>query len=75
MLEQNVRQLKRLLCADQATLARNIAKPLTIYATGAPLRFSDRAVIEQILQQAKPTQFGMRSLIHGVVQSSLFREK
>jgi hypothetical protein len=71
----DVRTLKRLLSADQATLARNFAKQLTVYATGAPLRFSDRAVIGQILQQAIPTQFGIRSLIHGVVQSPLFREK
>lgn len=71
----DVRALKRLLSADEAMLARNFAKQLTIYATGAPLRFSDRAVIEQILQQAKPAQFGIRSLIHGVVQSPLFREK
>jgi len=71
----DVRTLKRLLSADEATLARNFAKQLTIYATGAPLRFSDRTVIEQVLQQAKPTQFGVRSLIHGVVQSPLFREK
>ena len=71
----DVRALKRLLSADEPTLARNIAKQLTVYATGAPLRFSDRAVIEQILQQAKPTRFGIRSLIHGVVQSPLFREK
>ncbi|MFN0124206.1 MAG: DUF1592 domain-containing protein, partial [Blastocatellia bacterium] len=71
----DVRELKRLLAADEATLARNMAKQLTIYATGAPLRFSDRAVIEQILRQASPTRYGMRSLIHGVVQSSLLREK
>ena len=71
----DVRELKRLLAADDATLARNMAKQLTIYATGAPLRFSDRAVIEQMLRQAKPTRYGIRSLIHGVIQSSLFREK
>jgi hypothetical protein len=74
----DVRALKRLLAADEAQhamLARNLAKQLTIYATGAPLRFSDRAVIEQILQQAKTTQFGIRNLLHGVVQSALFREK
>ena len=55
--------------------ARNIAKQLTIYATGAPLRFSDRSVIEQILRQTQPTRYGLRSLIHAVVQSPLFREK
>jgi len=71
----DIRELKRWLSADEATLARSFAKQLTIYATGAPIRFSDRAALEQILSQAKPAHYGMRSLIHGVVQSSLFREK
>lgn len=71
----DVRELKRLLAADDATLARNMAKQLTIYATGAPLRFSDRAEIERMLRQAQHTRYGLRSLIHAVVQSSLFREK
>jgi hypothetical protein len=71
----DVRALKRLLSAEDVTLARSFAKQLTIFATGAPMRFSDRAVIEQILEQSKPSQFGVRNLIHGVVQSSLFREK
>jgi hypothetical protein len=71
----DIRDLKRLLRTDEATLARSFAKQLTIYATGAPVRFSDRAVLEQILRQTQATHYGMRSLIHGVVQSSLFREK
>ncbi|MDX2029086.1 MAG: DUF1592 domain-containing protein [Blastocatellia bacterium] len=71
----DIRELKRLLRADEPTLARNMAKQLTVYATGAPLRFSDRAVIEQIVERARPGRYGIRSLIHGVVQSPLFREK
>lgn len=71
----DIRELKRLLQQDEAALARNLAKQLTIYATGAPIRFSDRAALEQILDQARATRYGVRSLIHGVVQSELFRQK
>lgn len=43
--------------------------------TGAPIRFSDRADIEQVLERAGSSHFGVRSLIRELVQSRLFREK
>lgn len=71
----NIRDFKRLLRDDDATIARNLAGQLTVYATGAPVRFSDRAPLERLLQGAKPTNYGARSLIHQIVQSDLFRNK
>ena len=71
----DVRDFKRLLRADDAPLARNLAKQLTIFATGAPVRFSDRAAIEKILEAAKPSGYGVRTLVHEIVQSELFRSK
>ena len=72
---QDVRELKRLLVQDEVPIARNLARQLTVFATGAPVRFSDREEIEKILDAAKPSQFGVRSLVHGIVQSELFRNK
>jgi len=46
-----------------------------VYATGAPIRFSDRAAIEQILEQTKGDHYGVRSLVHAIVESDLFRNK
>ncbi|MEO7413515.1 MAG: DUF1592 domain-containing protein [Opitutaceae bacterium] len=71
----DIREFKRLLRADDASIARNLARQLTIFATGAPVRFSDRAAIEKILQAAQPSGYGVRSLVHEIVQSDLFREK
>ena len=71
----DVRELKALLLANERQLARNLAKQLTTYATGAPIRFSDREPIEQILDRASSSQYGVRSLIHEVVQSDLFLNK
>ncbi len=71
----NIRDFKRLLREDEMTIARNLAKQLVIYATGAPVRFSDRAALEAILQGTKPAKYGARSLIHQIVQSDLFRNK
>lgn len=71
----DVRELKQLLLADEHLLARNLAQQLTIYATGAPIRFSDRAEIEGVLERASSSHYGVRSLVHEIVQSKLFLDK
>ncbi len=72
---RDVRELKQLLLSDEKQLARNLAKQLAVYATGAPIRFADREPIEQILERAGSSHYGVRSLVHEVVQSELFRSK
>ena len=72
---QDIREFKQLLLTDEKQVARNLTRQLAVYATGAPVRFSDRAPIEQILQRASRSQYGVRSLIHAVVQSELFLNK
>jgi hypothetical protein len=72
---KDVRELKRLLVQDEVPIARNLARQLTVFATGAPVRFSDRAEIEKILDTSKPSQFGVKSIVHAIVQSELFRNK
>ncbi len=72
---QDVRGLKKLLLADETQIARNLANHLTVYATGARMRFSDRAKVEQIVAACAANHYGARSLIHELVQSDLFRSK
>ena len=72
---RDVRELKQLLLSDEKQLARNLAKQLAVYATGAPIRFADREPIEEILERASSSHYGVRSLVHEVVQSELFRNK
>jgi hypothetical protein len=71
----DVRGLKQLLLQDEARIARNLARQLLVYATGASERFSDRAAVEQIVQATKARQYGVRSLVHGLIQSELFLQK
>jgi hypothetical protein len=71
----DVRELKRLLLADETSIARNLARQLTVYATGAPVQFSDRAEIERILQRTAERQYGVRSLALEIIQSDLFLNK
>jgi len=70
-----VREFKRLLLEDEAQIARNLVRQLVVYATGAPVRFSDRAAVEAILGRTRAGGYGVRSLVRELVQSELFRRK
>jgi hypothetical protein len=72
---RDVRELKQLLLDDEKQLARNLARQLAVYATGAPVRFADRPQIDAILERASSSHYGMRSLVHELVQSGLFLQK
>ncbi len=72
---KDVRDLKRLLLQDERQIARNLVQQLVIYATGAPIGFGDRPKIEAILNHARPDDYGVKSLIHGIIDSELFRNK
>jgi hypothetical protein len=71
----DVRQLKELLLANEKQIARNLARQFAVYATGAPIHFADRAEIERILERSSSSHYGVRSLIHELVQSDLFLNK
>ncbi len=72
---RDIRELKQLLLTDEEQLARNFVTQLAIYATGAPPRFSDRPAIEALLAHSRASGFGVRTLIHELIQSDLFRHK
>jgi hypothetical protein len=72
---RDIREFKQLLLDNEKQLARNLARQFTIYATGAPIRFADRDEIEAILERASSSHYGVRSLIHELIQSELFLKK
>lgn len=67
--------LKKLLLAQQEQIARNLTEKLMTYATGAGISFSDRPAIEEILDKARPSGFGLRTIIDEIVQNRLFQTK
>ena len=71
----DVRQLKALLLTDEKQIARNLAQQLAIYATGSPSHFSDRPMITKMLTASRAKDYGVRTLVHELVQSELFRNK
>lgn len=71
----DIDEYKQLLLSDPDALARNLAIQLITYATGAPIQFADRKLVEQIVNNARATGFGLRTLVHLVVGSRVFLEK
>ncbi len=71
----DVKALKHLLVKDETPIARNLVRQLSIFATGAPVRYSDREQIEKILQRTAASHYGVRDLIQELVQSDLFQNK
>jgi mono/diheme cytochrome c family protein len=72
---RDVNEFKSLVVADELPVARNLAKQLVTFATGAPVLFSDRPELEKILQRSAANHYGVRTLVHEVVQSRLFQIK
>jgi len=73
---KDIREFKRLLLAhEEGTVARNLVGQLTTYATGAPIGFADRKTVQEILDKARTSGYGVRDIVHGIVASDLFRYK
>jgi mono/diheme cytochrome c family protein len=71
----DIDELKQLLLTDPEQIARCVTEKLVTYATGQPVGFDDRQAVDQILSKAKGSDYGLRTLVHAVVASELFRHK
>jgi hypothetical protein len=72
---KDIREFKTLALENEEQIAHCVVEKLATYLTGAPLQFADRKTVESILRQAKSEQYGLRTLLHAVVQSDLFTRK
>jgi hypothetical protein len=72
---ENIDGLKQLLLHDRDQVARALAVKLVTYATGGAPRAVDEPEIAAIVDQVRDDDYGLRSLVHAVVQSELFRSK
>jgi hypothetical protein len=72
---ENVDQFKQILLRDKPQLARALTAKLLAYATGRAPRKSDRDALESIVVRICAKDYGLRSLIHEIVQSEIFRNK
>ncbi len=69
---KNIQELKQLLVTEPRQLARNLVQQLVVYATGTPVRFSDRPVVEAILNECQPQGYRTRDLLESLVRSPIF---
>lgn len=68
----NINDLKAILAADPRQLARNLLHQLTVYATGTPVRYSDRREIESMLDACANDGDRVRDLMLALVGSRIF---
>ncbi len=71
----NVVEFKRILLEHPEQIARCVTEKLVTYATGHPVGFHDHQVVNKILEEAKASDYGLRSILHAVVASELFLKK
>ena len=72
---KDIADYKKILLEDKDQLARSLTQKLMIYATGADIQFADREVVEQIVAKIRAKNYGLRSLVHEIVQSRVFLNK
>ena len=71
----NVAEFQTLLATSPRPLLLNLAQQLTIYSTGRPLAFSDRAALNELVARTEKQGGGIRTLIHELTQSQLFQTR
>jgi hypothetical protein len=71
----DITQFKQLVLERPEQLARCVTEKLITHFTGAQTQFADREIIEAIVQRAASTDYGLRTLVHEVIQSRIFTHK
>ena len=72
---QNIDDLKQLLLRDKDQVARAMVRRLVTYATNGAPESADGSEIERVVARVREKSYGLRTLVHEIVQSRMFREK
>ena len=71
-----IEEYKRLLLEHEVEqVARHFTSQLLVYATGAEIEFADRDEVERIVTELSDSGYPVRTMIHQVVQSDMFRNR
>ena len=71
----NINGFQEMVLAEPDQLARNVAKKMLTYGTGAPIAFSDRPEIDSIAAKSASSNYGLRTILTEVVHSRIFQTK
>jgi len=69
------KEYKQIILQQPEFIARNLASKLLAYSTGQHTEPGDILALDELVQRLKKERYGLRSLIHQVVQSELFLNK
>ncbi|TWT53978.1 Planctomycete cytochrome C [Rubripirellula amarantea] len=72
---RDVKEFKEWLLSDPDRIASAIAAQLLTYATGTPIELADRERVDEIVARSRDSQFGLRTIVHEIVQSKIFQTK
>jgi hypothetical protein len=69
-------EFKQILLKEEVDqVARHLASQLLVFSTGAEIEFADRDAVERIVSHGRDRGHPIRSMIHEVVRSDLFRRQ
>jgi hypothetical protein len=72
---QSIQEYKKLLVQNRDELAKAFARKLLSYATGANTTLADRESLDAVIHSTKQNNFGVRSIVHAIVDTPTFRMK
>ncbi|MFH5803731.1 DUF1592 domain-containing protein [Alienimonas sp. DA493] len=65
-------EFRQRLLEDPDAIARALAEKLLVYGCGRPVGPAERASVDAVVEGARDDDFGLKSMIHAVVDSELF---
>jgi hypothetical protein len=71
----DITEFQSLLTSEPKPLLTNLAERFAVYSTGREVAFADRPQIEAIVEQTQRQGGGIRTLVHELVRSELFKIK
>jgi len=69
----NFTEFREIILGRTDEVAHCLAEKLLIYGCGRPVNVSDREVVTRVVEETRDDDFGLRSIIHAVVDSELFQ--
>jgi mono/diheme cytochrome c family protein len=72
---RNIDEFKQLLLRDKDQIARALAERLMTYATGGAPEAADKPAIDALVARIRDKNYGLRTLVHEIVQSKMFQNK
>ncbi len=72
---KNIDEFKQLLLRDKDQIARALTEKLLTYATGGGPTRADRAEIGAMVARIRVKGYGLRTLVHEIVQNRAFQNK